>query len=161
MMYRESSAMKYWLMKSEPNVYGIDDLYAEKNKTAEWDGVRSYQARNIMRDDMKNGDLVFFYHSNAKPSGVAGIMRVVRESYPDFTAFDHSEKYYDPKSDPDNPRWFMVDIQFIEKFANVISLADIKAVPDLSDMVLVNNPRLSVQPVEKKHYDIILGMAGA
>ena len=103
--------MKYWLMKSEPDVFGIDHLKAMPKKTEHWDGVRNYQARNMMRDDMKKGDQVFFYHSNCDEPGIVGIMEVVKEGYPDHTAFDPEQKYYDPKSDPDKPRWYMVDIK--------------------------------------------------
>ena len=151
--------MNYWLMKSEPDVYGIDHLAKEKNKTAEWDGVRNYQARNTMRDLMKKGDKVLFYHSNSKPSGVAGIATVVKEGYPDHTAFDKNTKYYDPKSDPANPRWFMVDVKFNKKFKDVVDLKSIKEHPDLQEMVLVNNSRLSVQPVTKDEFDLICTLA--
>ncbi len=151
--------MNYWLMKSEPDVYGIDHLAKEKNKTAEWDGVRNYQARNTMRDLMKKGDKVLFYHSNAKPSGVAGIATVVKEGYPDHTAFDKKTKYYDPKSDPANPRWFMVDVKFNKKFKEVVDLKTIKNHPDLQEMVLVNNSRLSVQPVTKDEFELICKLA--
>lgn len=151
--------MQYWLMKSEPDVWGIDHLAKEKDKTCEWDGVRNYQARNIMRDDMKKGDKVLFYHSNAKPSGVAGIARIVKEGYPDHTAFDKKAKYYDPKSDPENPRWFMVNIKLVKKFKQVIPLQDLKEVPELKDMVLLNNSRLSVQPVTEAEFECICKMA--
>lgn len=152
--------MNYWLMKSEPDAYGIDDLAGEKNQTAEWDGVRNYQARNFMRDEMKKGDLVLFYHSNAKPSGVAGIAKVVKESYPDHTAFDKKAKYYDARSDPDKPRWFMVDVKLVRKFKAVVSLQQLKQIPELKDMVLLNNPRLSVQPVRKKEFELIKKLGG-
>ncbi|RMG59240.1 MAG: EVE domain-containing protein, partial [Gammaproteobacteria bacterium] len=115
--------MNYWLMKSEPDVYGIDDL--EREGTDHWDGVRNYQARNMMRDQMKKGDLVFFYHSNTEVPGIVGIMEVAREGYPDPTAFDPEAKYYDPKSDPDNPRWYMVDVKFVRKLKRVIPLAEL------------------------------------
>ncbi len=148
--------MNYWLMKSEPDVYGIDHLAKEKNKTDHWDGVRNYQARNIMRDEMKKGDKVLFYHSNAKPSGVAGLAVIAKEGYPDHTAFDKKSKYFDAKSDPDNPRWYMVDVKFVKKFKEVVSLEELKHIPELKDMVLLNNSRLSVQPVTKKEYDLIV-----
>jgi predicted RNA-binding protein with PUA-like domain len=146
-------------MKSEPNVYGIDHLGREKNQTGSWDGVRNYQARNTLRDQMKKGDMVLFYHSNAKTSGVAGLAQVVKEGYPDHTAFDKKTKYYDPKSDPANPRWFMVDIKLVKKFSEVISLQELKQIPELKDMVLLNNSRLSVQPVSKKEFELIKRLA--
>lgn len=150
---------KYWLMKSEPDVYSIDDLVAEKNKTTQWEGIRNYQARNFMRDDMRIGDLILFYHSNAKPPGVVGTAKVVKESYVDHFAFDKNSKYFDPKSKKDNPRWFMVDVKLVKKFKEIVGLPEIKDTKSLSDMVLVNNSRLSVQPVAKKEYDTILKMA--
>ena len=149
---------KYWLMKSEPSVYSIDDL--EKDKIAYWDGVRNYQARNFMRDEMKVGDKVLFYHSNAKPSGVAGICEVVKEGYPDFTAFDPEDIHYDPKSKRDEPTWFMVDVKFVEKFPQLVTLAEIKANPKLSNMKLVQRGnRLSVMPISKKEFDEIARMS--
>ena len=151
---------KYWLMKTEPSTYSIDDLANEKSKTTHWDGVRNYQARNFMRDEMKKGDLVLLYHSNAKPPGVVGICTVARESYPDFTQFDKTDKHYDPKSDPDNPRWFMVDIKLKKKFKALIALDDLKAVKALDGMVLLQKgSRLSVQPVTKKQFDTIEKLA--
>lgn len=151
--------MNYWLMKSEPDVFGIKHLQAAPNKTEPWDGVRNYQARNFMRDTMKKGDKVLFYHSNAKPPGVAGLAVVVKEGYPDHTSWDEGCKYYDPKSSPENPRWFMVDIQFKKEFKRIISLDELRQVPDLKDMVLLNRSRLSVQPVAKEEYDIICALA--
>lgn len=151
--------MKYWLMKSEPDAFSIDDLRRAKGKKDHWDGVRNYQARNMMRDDMKKGDMAFFYHSNCQEPGIAGIMKVVREGYPDHTAFDRRSKYHDPKSDPGNPRWFMVDVQFVRKLSRVITLAELKEQPKLEDMPLVRRGnRLSIMPVSKKQWDIILGM---
>ena len=155
----KKATVNCWLMKSEPDVYSIDDLAAESNKTTHWDGVRNYQARNIMRDEMKKGDQVLFYHSNAKPPGVAGIAKIVKESYPDHTAFDPKDKHYDPKSKKDEPRWMMVDVKFVKKFKHFVSLDEIKATKSLSEMVLVNNSRLSVQPVTKKEFDTIVEMA--
>ena len=152
--------MNYWLMKSEPDVFGIDDLKACPNGTEPWDGVRNYQARNMMRDDMKKGDKVFFYHSNCKVPGIVGIAKVVKESYPDHTAFDPECKYYDPKSDPDNPRWFMVDVKFVKKFKETISLEQLKAMPELEEMPLVRRGnRLSVMPVSEEHWERILQLA--
>ena len=148
--------MQFWLMKSEPDVFGIDHLRAEKNKTDHWDGIRNYQARNFMRDDMKKGDLVFFYHSNCDEPGVVGIMEIVKQAYVDHTQFDDKEKYFDPKSKPDNPRWLMVDVKFKEKFKQTISLKALKANPKLKDMRLVQKGnRLSIMPVTKKEWDII------
>jgi len=152
----------YWLMKSEPDVYGFDDLCAEENQTDHWDGVRNYQARNIMRDLMKVGDRVLFYHSNTKPPHVAGVAEVVREGYPDHTAFDAAEKYFDSKSDPDNPRWFMVDVKAIQPLPAIVSLNELKANPLLSEMKVVQRgQRLSVQPVTRQEFDIVLAMAEA
>lgn len=149
--------MSYWLMKSEPDVFGIDDLYKMPKRTEHWDGVRNYQARNMMRDDMKKGDQVFFYHSNTKVPGIVGIAEVVREGYPDFTSWDPNSKYYDPKSSEDNPRWFMVDIRFVRKFAEVISLDELKAHAALADMPLLRRGnRLSVLPVGAKEWNYIL-----
>ena len=151
--------MNYWLMKSEPDVFGVDDLMKAAGKTDTWDGVRNYQARNMMRDEMKKGDLVFFYHSNCKEPGIAGIMKIVREGYPDHTAFDPDEKYYDPKSDPDNPRWYMVDVKHVRKLKRVITLTELKAHAKLSDLPLVRRGnRLSIMPVTKKQWDFILAL---
>ena len=152
--YHSRGMAKYWLMKSEPNVYSIDDL--ARDGETHWDGVRNYQARNFMRDQMKKGDLVLYYHSNTKPTGVVGTAKVVRESYPDFTSFDSGGRYYDPKSTPDSPRWFMVDIGFLEKFPEPVTLVKIKRHNSLQDMVLVKSGRLSVQPVKPEEYEIIV-----
>lgn len=151
--------MNYWLMKSEPDVYGIDDLATAKQQTCHWEGVRNYQARNFMRDQMQVGDLAFFYHSNAKPPGIAGIVKVVTAGYPDHTAFDPLAKYFDPKSDPDNPRWYMVDVQLQRKFKTLLSLDQLRQNPKLAGMKLLSKGnRLSVMPVEKKFWDQILAM---
>jgi predicted RNA-binding protein with PUA-like domain len=152
-------AMKFWLMKSEPHVYSIDDL--ERDKKDSWEGVRNYQARNFMRE-MASGDLVVFYHSNAKPPGAAGVCRVLREAYPDDTQFDQKSEYYDAKSEQEDPRWSMVDVEFIEKFEEPVSLQALKHDPALEEMrVTQKGSRLSVQPVEKKHFMRVLKMAGA
>jgi len=149
--------MNYWLMKSEPDVFGIDHLKAVKVEP--WDGVRNYQARNMMRDDMKKGDLVFFYHSNTDVPGIVGIMEVVKEGYPDHTALDPEAKYYDPKSDPENPRWYMVDVKFKRKLKRTISLAELKELPELEDMPLVRKGnRLSIMPVTEGQWNFILGL---
>ena len=148
-------------MKSEPDVFSIDDLAASPKKTTFWDGVRNYQARNTMRDDMRKGDLVLFYHSNATPPGIAGVAKVVREGYPDHTAFDPEDPHYDPKSNADNPTWFMVDIQLVKKFRNLLSLPELKAMPELDGMVLLQKgSRLSVQPVTEEHYQRVIKVAG-
>lgn len=148
------SPKKYWLMKSEPSTYSIDDL--EKQKTTPWEGVRNYQARNFMRDDMKVGDEVLFYHSNASPAGVMGLARVSQEAFPDHFAWDKKSKYYDPKSSPDNPRWMMVEVEFVKKFKGIISLEELKNHPDLEGMLVIKKGmRLSVQPVDKKHFEIV------
>ena len=123
-----SAAKKYWLMKTEPESYSIDDLALEKNKTTCWDGVRNYQARNFMRDDMKVGDDVLVYHSSVKPPGIAGIAKVVKESYVDHTAFDKNDQHYDPKSSSDNPRWFMVDIKLEKKFKRFLPLDELRTI---------------------------------
>lgn len=149
--------MNYWLMKSEPDVFGIDHLIAMPNKTEHWDGVRNYQARNMMRDDMKKGDLVFFYHSNCKAPGIVGVMQVVKESYPDFTSWNPESIYFDPKSTEEKPRWFMVDIKFKRKLKRTISLNELKEMPGLEEMALVRRGnRLSIMPVTKKEWDLIL-----
>jgi len=151
---------KYWLMKSEPNCFSIDDLAEQKNKTTHWDGVRNYQARNFMRDDMKKGDKVLFYHSNAKPPGVAGVARIVKESYPDFTAFDPKDKHFDPKSKHESPRWFMVDIKLEKKLKRLVSLEELRNVKSLDGMVLLQKgSRLSVQPVTKKQFETVCKLA--
>ena len=154
------SAKKYWLMKSEPNCYSIHDLAKDKDQTTYWDGVRNYQARNMMRDEMKIGDMVLFYHSNADPTGVAGTAAIVRVSYPDFTSWDKKDKHYDPKSTQEEPRWFMVDIRLDTIFDEVIPLPDLREVKALKDMELLRKgSRLSVQPVRKKEFDAIVKMA--
>jgi predicted RNA-binding protein with PUA-like domain len=142
-------------MKSEPDAYSIDDL--ARDGTERWDGIRNYQARNMMRDKMKKGDLVFFYHSNCAEPGIVGIMKVVREGYPDHTAFDPQQKYYDPKSDPDNPRWYMVDVQYQRKTRRVITLAELKQREQLQDCPLVRKGnRLSIMPITPQQWELIL-----
>jgi len=149
--------VNYWLMKSEPDVFGIDHLIAMPNKTEHWDGVRNYQARNMMRDNMKKGDLVFFYHSNCKVPGIVGIMQVVKESYPDFTSWNPESKYFDPKSTEEKPRWFMVDVKFKRKLKRTISLNELKEMPGLEGMALLQRGnRLSIMPVSKREWDLIL-----
>ena len=151
--------MNYWLMKSEPDVFGIDHLKAMPNQTEHWDGVRNYQARNMMRDQMKIGDQVFFYHSNCDVPGIVGLAEVVREGYPDFTAFDPDTKYHDPKSDPENPRWYMVDVRYVRHLKRNISLKELKDRSDLNDMPLVRKGnRLSIMPVSPEHWQTILSL---
>jgi predicted RNA-binding protein with PUA-like domain len=147
-------AKRYWLMKSEPDVYSIEDL--EKQGTTHWEGVRNYQARNTMRDDMKIGDEVLFYHSNTKPPGVVGIAKVCKESYPDHTAFETSSNYYDAKSDLDSPRWFMVDVEYVSTFKRKVSLNELKEMPGLENMLVIRKGmRLSVQEVSKDEFRIV------
>ena len=149
--------MAYWLMKSEPDTYSIDDL--KRDKREHWDGIRNYQARNMMRDDMKVGDEVFFYHSACKEPGVVGVMKVASKPYPDPTQFDPKSNYHDPKSNPDDPRWILVDVQFFKKLKRLISLTEIKANPALNDMILVRRGnRLSIMPISEQHWNLILGM---
>lgn len=151
--------MNYWLMKSEPNVFSIDDLYKKADKTEYWNGVRNYQARNMMRDDMKQGDLVFFYHSNCDEPGIVGIMEVAKEGYPDFTAFEPDNKYFDPKSDTANPRWFMVDVKHVKTLSRTISLKELKHHGQLTDLVLLRRGnRLSIMPVSKEHWEYIISL---
>ncbi len=151
--------MHYWLMKSEPDAFGIDDLQNRPQQTEHWDGVRNYQARNMLRDTMKIGDQVFFYHSNCDEPGIVGIAQVVRESYPDFTAFDPDDKHFDPKSHPDNPTWFMVDVQFVRKLSRTISLKELKLQTELGDLALLRRGnRLSILPVSEQQWHFILGL---
>ncbi|MDP7564276.1 MAG: EVE domain-containing protein [Arenicellales bacterium] len=153
--------MAYWLMKSEPDAYSIDHLRSQKRRTDHWDGIRNYQARNFMRDQMKMGDLAFFYHSNCSEPAVVGIMEIVSAAYPDHTAFDPNEKHFDAKSDPDNPRWLMVDVKFKKKLKMPITLQAIKAEKKLADMRLVQRGnRLSILPVTPSEWRHILKMVG-
>jgi len=146
-------------MKSEPDAFGINDLYKKPNQTEHWDGVRNYQARNMMRDAMKLGDQVFFYHSNCEQPGIVGIMEVVKEGYPDFTAFDPDDAHFDPKSDPDKPRWMMVDVKFVKTLSRTISLRELKARQELVNMAVVRpGNRLSIMPVSANEWQFILGL---
>lgn len=148
---------KYWLMKSEPSCFSIDDLRKAPEQTTPWDGVRNYQARNFMRNEMTIGDQVLFYHSNCNPPGIIGIAEVTSEAYPDYTAFDPDSEHPDPKSTPENPRWFMVDIRFKEKFKHLIALDSLKQYPELEKMLLLRKGnRLSVLPVSKEEWDFII-----
>ena len=146
--------MKYWIMKNEPDAFSIDDL--ARVKVEPWDGIRNYQVRNFMRDDMAVGDLAFFYHSSCKVPGIYGTMEICSEAYPDYTAWDPKEHYYDPKSDPDNPTWLMVDVMFVNKLEQPVTLQDLRTFPELADMrILQRGNRLSVTPIEKSHWDFI------
>jgi predicted RNA-binding protein with PUA-like domain len=150
--------MNHWLMKSEPNDFSFNDLRNSPGKKTHWDGVRNYQARNFMRDHMKKNDLVFFYHSNTAEPGIVGIAKVSRESYPDHTAFDPKDKHYDPKSDPKNPRWLMVDISYERKLKNIITLSELRKYSDaqLNDLTLLRRGnRLSISPVSTKEWRFI------
>lgn len=147
--------MNYWLMKSEPDVFSIQDL--NRVKVEPWDGIRNYQARNFIRDEMRKGDEAFFYHSNCDEPGIVGIMRIHKEAYPDHTAFDPKQKYYDPRSNKDEPRWFTVDVEYIRTLQRVISLKELREHKILSDMLLLRRGnRLSIMPISKKHWEFIL-----
>ena len=148
--------MQYWLMKSEPDEFSIDDL--NRVGVEPWTGIRNYQARNFMRDSMLVGDEILFYHSSCKVPAVVGIAKVASKPYADFSAFDPESKYFDPKSSPDNPRWQMVDIGFVSKLAQPVTLSRIKACPALSTMALVNRSRLSIQPVTEQEWQQVLAM---
>jgi predicted RNA-binding protein with PUA-like domain len=148
--------MKYWLVKTEPSVFSWDDLQKLPNQTSPWEGVRNYQARNFMRDEMKLGDRVFFYHSVAKPLAIMGIAQVVKEAYPDTFAFNPKSDYYDPKSSPENPRWVMVDIRLESAFTPPITLDELKQMSGLEEMMLLRKgSRLSVQPVTAQEWEIV------
>ena len=152
--------MNYWLFKSEPDAFSISDLKAMKGKKDHWDGIRNYQARNLMRDQMVKGDLGFFYHSSCKVPGIVGIVEVVKEAYPDHTSWDPEAKYYDPKSSPDNPRWVMIDVKFRQEFKEIISLELLRTVPKLEGMALLQKgSRLSIQPVTKAHWNTIVKLS--
>ena len=146
--------MAYWLMKSEPSVFGIEHL--AQQGVALWDGVRNYQARNFLRQ-MKKGDMAFFYHSNCKVAGIVGLMRIARVGYADPTQFDPEHKYFEPKSTLDNPRWTGVDVEFVQKFEQTLSLTELKAMPELGDLALVRQGnRLSLMPVSEAQWNVIL-----
>lgn len=146
--------MNYWLMKSEPDTFSIDHL--KQKKKSGWDGVRNYQARNFMRDEMKNGDLILFYHSSCDIPGVAGIAKVSKESHPDPTQFDAKSDYYDSKAAKEKPHWFMVEVEFVEKFENIFTLSDIKKTKGLEQMLVVQKgSRLSINPVTSSEFKII------
>ncbi len=152
--------MNHWLIKSEPDDFSFEDLWRSPGRRTYWDGVRNYQARNFMRDDMLPGDPVFYYHSNCDVPAIVGLAEVASEAYPDHTAFDANDKHFDPKSDPDNPRWMMVDIRYRRKLRRIIPLAEIKSHADrLEGLALIRRGnRLSVMPVAKAHWDFILSL---
>ncbi len=153
--------MSYWLLKSEPDVFSIDDLRASPGRRTSWDGVRNYQARNFMRDEMRRGDLAFYYHSNCPEPGIVGIVEVVREAYPDDTAHDPESRYHDPKSSPEKPRWHMVDVKYRRKLKREIGLAELKAHsegPLRGFQLLRRGNRLSVMPVGEAHWNFILSL---
>ena len=147
---------RHWLVKSEPGSYSIEDL--RRDGSTFWDGVRNYQARNFMRDDMRPGDPVLFYHSNSEPTGVAGVARVSRAAYPDHTARDPESPYFDPKAGDEDPRWYMVDVEFVEAFPRVVPLDVLRGTPGLEKMPLVNKSRLSVQPVTPEEFRTIVAL---
>ena len=154
---------RHWLVKSEPSTFSFDDLLASPKRTTGWDGVRNYQARNHMRDGMKRGDLVFFYHSSTEPTAIVGVAEVAREAYPDPTALDPKHPHFDPKSKADDPSWMMVDLRAVEPLAHPVTLAELKGTKGLERMVLLQKgSRLSVQPVSPEEWDIVyaLGMKG-
>lgn len=151
-------AKRYWLMKSEPDTYSIDDL--ERDGVTPWEGVRNYQARNLLRDEVQVGDEVLFYHSNAKPPGVAGLGRVIRAAYPDPSAFDSSSEYHDPRSSSESPTWIAVDVRFVRKLERLVTLDELKANPELEGMLVTRRgQRLSVQPLSAEHFRTVVAMA--
>lgn len=155
-----SRDIRHWLFKSEPGTFSIADLAVSPKKTTCWDGVRNYQARNLLRDEIRKGDKVLFYHSSCEPAGVAGTAIVMRDGYPDFTALDKKSTYHDPKSTPENPIWYMVDIRLEQVFLELVTLQAIRERPELQDMVLLQKgSRLSVQPVSRAEFDTIVGLA--
>jgi predicted RNA-binding protein with PUA-like domain len=155
---RAPGERRYWLVKSEPSVFSFDDLLAAKNRTTQWDGVRNFAARNFMRDGMKLGDQVFYYHSSVDPQVIVGVCEVAREAYPDATAFDSKHHGYDEGSDPNEPTWFMVDLRAVEPLARPVTLSEIKAKPELSQMALLRIGRLSVTPVTAAEWEVIRAM---
>jgi predicted RNA-binding protein with PUA-like domain len=155
-----SRSRQYWLVKSEPEVFSFDDLLASPGRTTCWDGVRNYQARNSMRDGMRLGDLVFFYHSNAEPNAIVGVCEVVREAYPDHTALDPADPHYDPKSRADEPTWLMVDLRAVEPLARPVPLGELRGAKGLEKMALLQKgSRLSVQPVSAKEWETVIKLS--
>ncbi len=153
--------MRHWLLKTEPDVFSFEDLTKRPKKTEPWNGVRNYQVRNYMRDDMALGDLGFFYHSSCPQPGIAGVVKIVKEAYPDPTQFDPASEYFDAGSKPENPRWLMVDVKWEASFPNFVSLESLKADPKLAEMLILRKGnRLSITPVEKAHWDRICKLGG-
>lgn len=153
--------MPHWLLKSEADSFSFDDLLASPKKTTFWDGVRNYQARNLLRDQIRKGDLAFFYHSSSDPTGIAGIVEVVRSGYPDHTALDPTSDHFDARGDADEPTWYMIDVRAKKKFPRVITLAELRKTPGLEKMVLLQKgSRLSVQPVTEREWRIVERMVG-
>ncbi|HVX01252.1 MAG TPA: EVE domain-containing protein [Candidatus Babeliaceae bacterium] len=151
--------MHYWLFKSEPSTFSIDDLQKRPKQTEHWDGVRNYQARNMLRDDIKVGDQAFFYHSNCTPPGIVGIVEIVKAGYPDNTAWDIQSDHFDPKSTPEKPLWYMVDVRFVKKFKTMITLEQLKNHPILNKMIVAKRGnRLSITPVSKEEWNTVLKM---
>jgi len=158
---RKPDERRYWLVKSEPTTFSFDDLLKAPKRITTWDGVRNFTARNFLRDGMKRGDQVFFYHSSTDPQAIVGICEVVREGYPDTTALDPKHPHFDPDSDPGNPSWFMVDLRAVGPLPRQVTLAEIKKTPALAGMALVRIGRLSVTPVTAAEWEVIVEMAGA
>lgn len=156
---RKRGEKRYWLVKSEPGTFSFEDLMARPDRTTFWDGVRNYTARTFMRDGMKAGDPVLFYHSNADPSAIMGICEVVREGYPDHTALDRNDPHFDPDSDPEDPKWFMVDLRAVKPMPRPIPLPELRARKELAGMALLRIGRLSVSPVRPAEWDVIMKMA--
>jgi predicted RNA-binding protein with PUA-like domain len=156
---RKKGERRYWLVKSEPETFSFDDLLRAPGKTTSWDGVRNHVARNFLRDGMKKGDLALFYHSATATPAAVGICEVVREGYPDASAFDRKHAAYDPDSDPDEPTWFMVDVRAVKPLPRPVTLTEIKKRPELKGMALVRISRLSVSPVTREEWDTIAEMA--
>ena len=152
--------MSFWLFKTEPGCFSFDDLKNRPDMTEHWDGVRNYQARNFLRDQVRPGDLVLFYHSNIPEPAVVGVAEVVRGGYPDFTAFDPDSEHFDPKASYDAPTWYMVDVRYVEAMQQPVTLERIKGNPLLADMPLVKRSRLSIQPVTPEEWRMILAMGG-
>jgi len=157
---RTPGERRYWLIKSEPDVFSYDDLTRAPKQTTCWDSVRNSSARNFMRDGMKRGDLAFYYHSNAEPSAIVGICEVVREGYPDPTAWDPAHDYFDPKSDPDVPTWYMVDVKAVKAFVTPVPLQQVKDDPALANMALIKVGRLSVVPVTPEEWGYVCSLGG-
>jgi len=157
---KPASDRHYWLLKTEPTTFSFDDLWTAPKRTTKWDGVRNFQARNMLRDQMKEGDQVFIYHSSTDPTGIVGIAEVARAGYPDPTAFDDKDSHYDPKSKKESPTWYVVDVKAVKKFPGVVTLEKLRTISGLENMVLLRKgSRLSVQPVSSQEWNIITGLA--